>query len=208
MSSNFASLPTEAQPATWTPGQTPLPLALFFYIHLLIWRTCVQWAVSYWTNHTRPVWPPETLLVHDLIKRSYVRRQTGTAVVPCPRHEYRLLEDGRTLLGPAETRWKVCNYRYTSQWKMSLKTKYQHIKLLHIYHMDLQKPIQAEPQLNLSLLGVAADIIWSFGIWTLSNMRSNHPTEGGSCAAALFQTCSLMWHHAERQRVSCLILPP
>lgn len=81
-----------------------------------------------------------------------MRRQTGTAVVPCPRHEYRLLEDGRTLLGPAETRWKVCNYRYTSQWKMSLKTKYQHIKLLHIYHMDLQKPIQARtPVKSLSV---------------------------------------------------------
>lgn len=81
-----------------------------------------------------------------------MRRQTGTAVVPCPRHEYRLLEDGRTLLGPAETRWKVCNYRYTSQWKMSLKNKYQHIKLLHIYHMDLQKPIQARtPVKSLSV---------------------------------------------------------
>ncbi|XP_051231416.1 uncharacterized protein LOC127349591 [Dicentrarchus labrax] len=46
----------------------------------------------------------QTLLVYDLIKRSYVRRQTGIAVIPCLQHEYRLLEDGRTLLGLSETR--------------------------------------------------------------------------------------------------------
>ncbi|KAJ0006463.1 hypothetical protein NQD34_013736, partial [Periophthalmus magnuspinnatus] len=54
--------------------------------------------------------PPEisllwqTLLVFDLIKRSYVRRQTGLAIIPCPQHEYRLLENGATLLGLSETR--------------------------------------------------------------------------------------------------------
>ncbi|XP_074480037.1 uncharacterized protein LOC141760845 [Sebastes fasciatus] len=46
----------------------------------------------------------KTLLVYDLIKRSYVRRQTGITVISCPQHEYRLLEDGRTLLGLSETR--------------------------------------------------------------------------------------------------------
>nr|XP_046237578.1 uncharacterized protein si:ch211-212k18.6 [Scatophagus argus] len=45
----------------------------------------------------------QTLLVYDLIKRSYVR-QTRITVIPCPQHEYRLLEDGRTLLGLSETR--------------------------------------------------------------------------------------------------------
>ncbi|XP_069033923.1 NACHT and WD repeat domain-containing protein 2 [Embiotoca jacksoni] len=46
----------------------------------------------------------QTLLVYDLIKRSYVRRQTGIAVPLCLQHEYRLLEDGRTLLGLSGTR--------------------------------------------------------------------------------------------------------
>ncbi|XP_071402446.1 uncharacterized protein [Centroberyx affinis] len=46
----------------------------------------------------------QTLLVYDLIKRSYMRRQTGLYIVPCPQHEYRLLEDGETLLGLSETR--------------------------------------------------------------------------------------------------------
>ncbi|XP_030018609.1 uncharacterized protein LOC115438877 [Sphaeramia orbicularis] len=46
----------------------------------------------------------QTLLVYDLLKRSYVRRQTGMSIIPCPQHEYRLLEDGRTLLGLSETR--------------------------------------------------------------------------------------------------------
>ncbi|XP_070711235.1 uncharacterized protein [Pempheris klunzingeri] len=51
-----------------------------------------------------PSYQFQTLLVYDLIKRSYVRRQTGIAVVLCPQHEYRLLEDGQILLGLSETR--------------------------------------------------------------------------------------------------------
>ncbi|XP_027143899.1 uncharacterized protein LOC109137463 [Larimichthys crocea] len=49
----------------------------------------------------------QTLLVYDLIKRSYVRRQTGITVIPCLQHEYRLLEEGRTLLGLSETRGQL-----------------------------------------------------------------------------------------------------
>ena len=45
----------------------------------------------------------QTLLVYDLIKRSYSRRQTGLYIAPCPQHEYRLL-DGQILLGLSETR--------------------------------------------------------------------------------------------------------
>ncbi|XP_049924061.1 uncharacterized protein LOC126404723 [Epinephelus moara] len=51
-----------------------------------------------------PSHPFKTLLVYDLIKRSYVRRQTGITVIPCPQHEYHLLEDGQTLLGLSDTR--------------------------------------------------------------------------------------------------------
>ncbi|XP_041842468.1 uncharacterized protein LOC121640694 [Melanotaenia boesemani] len=46
----------------------------------------------------------QTLLVYDLLKRSYVRRQTGMAISSCLQHEYHLLEDGETLLGLSETR--------------------------------------------------------------------------------------------------------
>ncbi|KAL0970488.1 hypothetical protein UPYG_G00242740 [Umbra pygmaea] len=45
----------------------------------------------------------QTLLVYDLIKRSYVRRQCGLNIVQCPQHEYRVLE-GPLLLGLSETR--------------------------------------------------------------------------------------------------------
>ncbi|XP_032355068.1 uncharacterized protein LOC116669372 isoform X2 [Etheostoma spectabile] len=48
--------------------------------------------------------PFQTLLVYDLIKRSFVRRQTGIMVNSCLQHEYRVLRDGRTLLGLSETR--------------------------------------------------------------------------------------------------------
>ncbi|XP_071334325.1 uncharacterized protein [Trachinotus anak] len=51
-----------------------------------------------------PSYQFQTLLVYDLIKRRYVRRQTGITVIPCRQHEYRLLEDGQTLLGLSETR--------------------------------------------------------------------------------------------------------
>ncbi|KAI3376664.1 hypothetical protein L3Q82_017094 [Scortum barcoo] len=55
-------------------------------------------------SSTDPSYRFQTLLVYDLIKRSYVRRQTGITVIPCPQHEYRLLENGQTLLGLSETR--------------------------------------------------------------------------------------------------------
>ncbi|XP_076581752.1 uncharacterized protein LOC143317485 [Chaetodon auriga] len=55
-------------------------------------------------NMDTPSYGFQTLLVYDLIKRSYVRRLTGITVIPCPQHEYRLLEDGQTLLGLSENR--------------------------------------------------------------------------------------------------------
>ncbi|KAI1883557.1 hypothetical protein AGOR_G00232810 [Albula goreensis] len=45
----------------------------------------------------------QTLLIYDLLKRSYVRRQCGLYVIPCPQQEFRLLE-GELLLGLSETR--------------------------------------------------------------------------------------------------------
>ncbi|XP_078535057.1 uncharacterized protein LOC144821717 [Lissotriton helveticus] len=49
----------------------------------------------------RPIF--QTLLTYDLLKKKYVRKQTGLYIVPCPKHEYRIL-DGGLLLGLSENR--------------------------------------------------------------------------------------------------------
>ncbi|KAJ3585371.1 hypothetical protein NHX12_014092, partial [Muraenolepis orangiensis] len=54
------------------------------------------------TDTPAPVF--QTLLIYDLVKRSYLRRKTGLYIVPCPQEEYKLLEEGRVLLGLSETR--------------------------------------------------------------------------------------------------------
>ncbi|KAJ8262209.1 hypothetical protein GJAV_G00163800 [Gymnothorax javanicus] len=45
----------------------------------------------------------QTLLVYDLLKKTYIKRQSGLFVIPCPQQDYRLLE-GELLLGLSETR--------------------------------------------------------------------------------------------------------
>ncbi|KAM4807673.1 uncharacterized protein WCC33_012466 [Rhinophrynus dorsalis] len=53
------------------------------------------------TDTPRPIF--QTLLTYDLLKKKYVRKQTGLYVIPCPKHEYRVLE-GSLLLGLSENR--------------------------------------------------------------------------------------------------------
>ncbi|XP_069832667.1 uncharacterized protein [Dendropsophus ebraccatus] len=53
------------------------------------------------TDTPRPIF--QTLLTYDLSKKKYVRRQTGLYVIPCPKHEYRVLDQG-LLLGLSENR--------------------------------------------------------------------------------------------------------
>ncbi|KAM4706599.1 uncharacterized protein O3C94_015328 [Discoglossus pictus] len=53
------------------------------------------------TDTPRPIY--QTLLTYDLLKKKYVRKQTGLYVIPCPKHEYRIL-DGGFLLGLSENR--------------------------------------------------------------------------------------------------------
>ncbi|XP_075695609.1 uncharacterized protein LOC142661658 [Rhinoderma darwinii] len=53
------------------------------------------------TETPRPIF--QTLLTYDLLKKKYVRRQTGLYVIPCPNHEYRVLDKG-LLLGLSENR--------------------------------------------------------------------------------------------------------
>ncbi|KAM4053505.1 uncharacterized protein ACNLHF_006156 isoform 2-T2 [Anomaloglossus baeobatrachus] len=53
------------------------------------------------TDTPRPIF--QTLLTYDLLKKKYVRRQTGLYIIPCPKHEYRVLDKG-LLLGLSENR--------------------------------------------------------------------------------------------------------
>ncbi|XP_071979384.1 uncharacterized protein [Engystomops pustulosus] len=53
------------------------------------------------TDTPRPIF--QTLLTYDLQKKKYVRRQTGLYVIPCPKHEYKVLNNG-LLLGLSENR--------------------------------------------------------------------------------------------------------
>ncbi|XP_075466753.1 uncharacterized protein LOC142501163 isoform X2 [Ascaphus truei] len=53
------------------------------------------------TDTPRPIF--QTLLTYDLLKKKYVRKQTGLYVIPCPKYEYKLLEGG-LLLGLSENR--------------------------------------------------------------------------------------------------------
>ncbi|CAH2300407.1 NACHT and WD repeat domain-containing 2-like isoform X3 [Pelobates cultripes] len=53
------------------------------------------------TDTPRPIF--QTLLTYDLLKKKYIRKQTGLYVIPCPKHEYRVLEGG-LLLGLSENR--------------------------------------------------------------------------------------------------------
>ncbi|XP_053110680.1 uncharacterized protein LOC128326880 isoform X3 [Hemicordylus capensis] len=45
----------------------------------------------------------QTLLVYDLLKKKYIKKQTGLYITPCPHKEYRILEGG-LLLGLSENR--------------------------------------------------------------------------------------------------------
>ncbi|XP_041821593.1 uncharacterized protein LOC121626912 [Chelmon rostratus] len=78
-------------------GSTDVVLAQDLKLYILTNRSTVR-------SVDAPSCGFQTLLVYDLIKRRYVRRLTGITVVPCPQHEYRLLEDGQTLLGLSENR--------------------------------------------------------------------------------------------------------
>ncbi|XP_077135681.1 uncharacterized protein LOC143793014 [Ranitomeya variabilis] len=53
------------------------------------------------TDTPRPIF--QTLFTYDLLKKKYVRRQTGLYIIPCPKHEYRVLDNG-LLLGLSENR--------------------------------------------------------------------------------------------------------
>ncbi|XP_035531599.1 uncharacterized protein LOC118338398 [Morone saxatilis] len=92
----------------------------------------------------------QTLLVYDLIKRSYVRRQTGIAVIPCPQHEYRLLEDGRTLLGLSETRDHLILWDLDfGSIKHEIKASHRELTLCSSTIRDLQPDVTARRDTTL-----------------------------------------------------------
>ncbi|KAJ6668622.1 hypothetical protein lerEdw1_012104 [Lerista edwardsae] len=49
----------------------------------------------------RPIF--QTLLIYDLLKKKYIKKQTGLYIIPCPNSEYRILEGDR-LLGLSDNR--------------------------------------------------------------------------------------------------------
>ncbi|XP_064878055.1 uncharacterized protein LOC115117676 [Oncorhynchus nerka] len=92
--SRFTGRPVRVEHGLY--GNTDVALAHDLKLYILTDR-----GTATFTDTPSPIF--QTLLVYDLIKRSYVRRQSGLYIVPCPRHEYRLLE-GQLLLGLSETR--------------------------------------------------------------------------------------------------------
>ncbi|MBN3301764.1 NWD2 protein, partial [Amia calva] len=53
------------------------------------------------TDTPRPIF--QTLLIFDLLKKRYIKKQTGLYIIPCQKHEYRILQ-GDLLLGLSENR--------------------------------------------------------------------------------------------------------
>uniref|UniRef100_A0A9J7XU40 Si:ch211-212k18.6 n=1 Tax=Cyprinus carpio carpio TaxID=630221 RepID=A0A9J7XU40_CYPCA len=75
------------------------------------------------SNTPTPVY--QTLLVYDLLKKSYIKKQTGLFIVPCPRQDYRLLE-GEILLALSETRDHLILWDLDSGYiKGRIKTSYK-----------------------------------------------------------------------------------
>ncbi|XP_073764359.1 uncharacterized protein si:ch211-212k18.6 isoform X5 [Danio rerio] len=72
----------------------------------------------------------QTLLVYDLLKKSYIKKQTGLFIVPCPQQDYHLLE-GEILLGLSETRDHLILWDLDSGYiKGRIKTSYKESLLL------------------------------------------------------------------------------
>ncbi|XP_051992707.1 uncharacterized protein si:ch211-212k18.6 [Xyrauchen texanus] len=78
------------------------------------------------TNFTdTPTSVYQTLLVYDLLKKSYIKKQTGLFIVPCPQQDYHLLE-GQILLGLSETRDHLILWDLDSGYiKGRIKTSYK-----------------------------------------------------------------------------------
>ncbi|KAK6323042.1 hypothetical protein J4Q44_G00053810 [Coregonus suidteri] len=98
--SRFAGRPVRVEHGLY--GKTDVALVHDLKLYILTDR-----GTANFTDTPSPIF--QTLLVYDLIKRSYVRRQSGLYIVPCPQHEYRLLE-GQLLLGLSETRRERFSY--------------------------------------------------------------------------------------------------
>ncbi|XP_064422139.1 uncharacterized protein SI:CH211-212K18.6 [Latimeria chalumnae] len=57
--------------------------------------------VAAFTENSTPVF--QTLLIYNLLRKKYVKKQTGLYIIPCPKYEYKVLE-GDLLLGLSENR--------------------------------------------------------------------------------------------------------
>nr|XP_033799042.1 uncharacterized protein LOC117359821 [Geotrypetes seraphini] len=93
----------------------------------------------------RPIF--QTLLTYDLLKKRYVKRQTGLYIIPCPKHEYRILEGG-FLLGLSENRdhfviWNLETGFVKDRIRPEYKNKHSQLPDHHTYNNDVYKDINS-----------------------------------------------------------------
>ncbi|KAI5104186.1 NACHT domain- and WD repeat-containing protein 1-like isoform X1, partial [Silurus meridionalis] len=90
----FRARPVRVEHSLFTSTDVALVQDLKLYI-------LTDHGTATFTDTPTPVY--QTLLVYDLLTRSYIRKQSGLFIVPCPEQDYRLMK-GELLLGLSETR--------------------------------------------------------------------------------------------------------
>ncbi|XP_077333411.1 uncharacterized protein LOC143975182 isoform X2 [Lithobates pipiens] len=104
------------------------------------------------TDTPRPIF--QTLLTYDLLKKKYVSRKTGLYIIPCPKHEYRIL-DGGLLLGLSENRdhfviWNMETGFIKDRLRPQFKDKHLAMDLLterDVYKEDTNKELLQQKNL-------------------------------------------------------------
>ncbi|XP_028856386.1 uncharacterized protein LOC114801979 isoform X2 [Denticeps clupeoides] len=91
---HLAGRPVRVEHGLFSCGDVVLARNLKLYI-------LTDRGMATFTDTPTPVY--QTLLVYDLVKRSYMKKQTGLFIVPCPQDDYTML-GGQILLGLSETR--------------------------------------------------------------------------------------------------------
>ncbi|KAF4089359.1 hypothetical protein AMELA_G00065260 [Ameiurus melas] len=90
----FRTRPVRVEHSLFTSADVVLVRDLKLYI-------LTDHGTATFTDTPTPVY--QTLLVYDLLSRSYIKKQSGLFIVPCPEKDY-LLMKGELLLGLSETR--------------------------------------------------------------------------------------------------------
>ncbi|KAB5579452.1 hypothetical protein PHYPO_G00195220 [Pangasianodon hypophthalmus] len=90
----FRARPVQVEHSLFTSADVALVRDLKLYI-------LTDHGTATFTDTPTPVY--QTLLVYDLLTRSYIKKQSGLFIVPCPEQDYQLMK-GELLLGLSETR--------------------------------------------------------------------------------------------------------